>query len=140
MMSGASPSAIPPCSRGRHRVLVVDDYPDSAEVVRTLIELLGHEARVASSGRAALDEACGFDPTIVLLDLGLPDMSGYEVARELRARCGGRRLHIAALTGWSQHDRRQAALSAGCDQYVIKPASAVKIGTILKAVALPAER
>jgi len=118
----------------RHRVLVVDDYPDSAEVVRTLIELLGHEARIASSGRAALAEAYGFDPTIVILDLGLPDINGCEVARALRARRGGQHLHIAALSGWGHHDRRQAALSAGCDQYVVKPANATKIRTILSAV------
>jgi DNA-binding response OmpR family regulator len=118
----------------RHRVLVVDDYPDSAEVVRTLIEIFGHEARIASSGRAALAEAYGFDPTIVILDLGLPDISGCEVARELRARRGGSRVHIAALSGWGQHDKRQAALSAGCDQYVLKPANGVKIRSILQAV------
>jgi len=124
-------------ARTRHRVLVVDDYPDSADVVRTLIELLGHDARIASSGRAALAEAYGFDPTIVILDLGLPDINGCDVARELRARRGGQHLHIAALTGWGQQDRRQAALSAGCDQFVLKPASAAKIGTILKAIPPP---
>jgi CheY-like chemotaxis protein len=136
-MNGADPRANNPQLRARHRVLVVDDYPDSADVVRTLIELLGHEARIASSGRAALAEAYGFDPTIVILDIGLPDINGCDVARELRARRGGQHLHIAALTGWGQQDKRQAALSAGCDQFVLKPASAAKIGTILKAVALP---
>jgi DNA-binding response OmpR family regulator len=118
----------------RHRVLVVDDYPDSAEVVRTLIELLGHEARVAGSGRAALAEAYGFDPTIVILDLGLPDINGCDVARELRSRRGGERLHIAALSGWGQPEKRRAALSAGCDQFVVKPANGTKIRSILQAV------
>src|SRR5689334_2825483 len=62
------PVLLPECvANHRHRVLVVDDYPDSAEVVRTLIELLGHEVRIADSGRAALAEAYGFDPTIVIL-------------------------------------------------------------------------
>jgi CheY-like chemotaxis protein len=135
-MTADAPRAPNP-PRNRHRVLVVDDYPDSADVVRTLIELMGHEARIASSGRAALAEAYGFDPTIVILDIGLPDINGCDVARELRARPGGQHVHIAALTGWGQHDKRQAALSAGCDQFVLKPASAAKIGTILKAVALP---
>lgn len=116
-------------------MLVVDDYPDSAEVVRTLIEMFGHEVRIASSGRAALAEAYGFEPTIVILDLGLPDINGCEVARELRARRGGQHVHIAALSGWGNKDKRQAALSAGCDQYVVKPASAMKIQTILTSVA-----
>ena len=120
-------------SKVQERVLVVDDSPDSAEVVRTLVELLGHEARIASSGRAALAEAYAFDPTIVILDLGLPDISGCDVARELRARRGGQHLHIAALSGWSHHEKRKAALSAGCDQYVLKPANATKIRTILNA-------
>lgn len=115
------------------RVLVVDDYPDSAEVVRTLVEILGHEARIASSGRAALAEAYAFDPTVVILDLGLPDINGCDVARELRARRGGQHLHIAALSGWSHQEKRKAALSAGCDQYVLKPANAMKIRTILNA-------
>jgi DNA-binding response OmpR family regulator len=119
--------------RERHRVLVVDDYPDSAEIVRTLVELFGHEARIACTGRAALAEAYAFDPTIVILDLGLPDINGCDVARELRARRGGQHLHIAALSGWSHKDKRQAALSAGCDQFVLKPANAVKLRTILQA-------
>lgn len=124
----------PQASKLRHRVLVVDDYPDSAEAVRMLVETLGHDTRVANSGRAALAEAYDFEPSIVILDMGLPDMTGCDVARELRARRGGHSVHIVGLSGWGHHDRRQAALDAGCDQYVVKPADVGMIRTILSAV------
>ena len=118
----------------RHRVLVVDDYPDTADVVRTLVELLGHDARIASSGRAALAMAYEFDPTVIILDIGLSDMNGCEVARTLRARRGGDRLVIAALSGWSEPERRRAAIAAGCDQYIVKPANRAKVRAILDTV------
>lgn len=121
----------------RHRVLIVDDYPDSAEAVRILVEVLGHEAQIAASGRAALAEADSFAPTIVFLDLGLPDINGYDVARELRARRGGEHLHIVVLSGWGQLENQQAALSAGCDQFVVKPANGGKIRSILQTVPPP---
>jgi len=125
---------------GAHRVLVVDDFPDAAQLVCRLLRRAGHLTCTADSGRAALAEAYSFDPSIVILDLDLPDVSGYDVARQLRARPGGRHLYIAALSGWSQPWKRQAALEAGCDDYVIKPASAVMIHRIIDTVeALQAE-
>lgn len=116
-----------------HRVLVIDDCPDAAEVVCVILQLYGHQARSAHSGRDALAEACVFLPSIVILDLSLPDLSGCDVARALRARPGGRDLHIAALSGWAEHEKREAALEAGCDQYALKPADAATIRGILNA-------
>lgn len=121
-----------PTPVGKHRVLIVDDYPDTAEAVRSLVEMLGHEVRIATSGRAGLAEAYGFSPSVVILDLDLPDISGYDVAKELRARRGGKNLYIAALSGWDQANKRKMALAAGCDQYVLKPANAAKIRAILQ--------
>jgi CheY-like chemotaxis protein len=116
----------------RLRVLVVDDYPDSAETASMLLTLYGHECRTAVTGQAALDEAAAFDPDIVILDIGLPDISGYDVARVLRARAGRRSLYLAAVTGWGQPEDRVQAFAAGFDQHVLKPTNAAKILQILK--------
>jgi DNA-binding response OmpR family regulator len=115
------------------RVLVVDDYPDAADIACLLLEMFGHECRMALTGRDALDEAGRFDPHIVILDIGLPDISGYEVARTLRTRAAGRPLHIAAVTGWGQPTDRVRAFAAGADQHILKPTDAAKLKTILDA-------
>src|SRR5262245_42049584 len=99
-----------------HRILVVDDYPDIAEFTCVLLGMRGHECRAACTGRDALAEAASFEPAIVILDLDLPDVSGYEIVRMLRASTPHRPLHIAALTGWSSQRIREAAFAAGCDQ------------------------
>jgi DNA-binding response OmpR family regulator len=95
--------------------------------------LLGHEARSALTGREAIASAEDWDPAVVILDLGLPDLSGYEVARALRARRSRTPLYIAALTGWTQSRDRTRSIAAGIDQYIAKPASADKLRAILDA-------
>jgi len=115
------------------RVLVVDDYPDAAETACLLIGMLGHDCRAANSGNEALEEAARFDPEIVILDIGLPDMTGYEVARLLRERANGKPLHLAAVTGWGQPADRVRAYAAGFDQHILKPADAEKLKSILTA-------
>jgi DNA-binding response OmpR family regulator len=117
------------------RVLVIDDFPSTAEVSSILFELMGHPCRHATTGREGLEQAAAFDPELVIVDLGLPDLTGYEVARELRARAPDGPLHIAALTGWSQRDDRAKAVAAGIDQYVVKPATADKLHEILRTAA-----
>lgn len=131
MTLGAPPTA----EAGRLRVLVVDDYPDSAETASILLTMYGHECRTAVTGQGALAEAAAFDPDIVILDIGLPDMSGYEVARALRARAAGRPLYLAAVTGWGQPEDRVQAIAAGFDQHILKPTNAAKILQILQLAA-----
>ncbi|MBS1120171.1 MAG: histidine kinase [Deltaproteobacteria bacterium] len=114
----------------KHRVLVVDDYPDSAEIACTLLGILGHDTRLATCGREAIEEATQFDPDIVILDIGLPDITGYDVARTLRAR--GRPMHLTALTGWGQAADRMRAFAAGFDQFVLKPTDAAKLRAIVQ--------
>jgi DNA-binding response OmpR family regulator len=109
--------------RYRHRVLIVDDYPDATQAMCMLFTQLGHHCRQATSGQHALDEASAFQPDIVLLDIGLPDLSGYEVARTLRQQ-RGREIYLAALTGWGQPEDRARAIGAGFDQHILKPATA----------------
>lgn len=119
--------------RGGHRVLVVDDFPDAAEIVCTLLEMLGHDTRFALCGEEALSIAETFQPDIAVLDIGLPDISGYEVARELRRRFAGRALHLAAVTGWGAREDREQAYAAGFDQHVLKPTDMAKLRGIVRA-------
>lgn len=102
------------------RVLVVDDFPGAVEASRILFEVLGHECRTATTGRQALEEAERFAPDVVLLDIGLPDLSGYEVARELRARIGSS-VFIAAVTGWVSHEAQAKGRASGIDLHLRKP-------------------
>lgn len=112
------------------RVLVVDDYPGAAEVACVLLRLLGHEPLAAKTGAQALDRAASFEPDVIVLDLGLPDVSGYDVARALRQRTG-KQPFIAAMTGWSAPDDRVRSLAAGIDMHLPKPASADSLGKII---------
>jgi CheY-like chemotaxis protein len=86
-----------------------------------LLELAGHEVRVAHHGRAALSLAQAFRPDVALLDIGMPDLSGYEVAQELRREPWGRGIQLIALTGWGQEKDRRQALEAGFNQHLTKP-------------------
>jgi CheY-like chemotaxis protein len=116
----------------RLRVLVVDDYPDSAVSASMLLGLLGYDCRIARTGREALEVATQFDPEVILLDIGLPDLSGYEVVKEIRARHTEHPVYVAAVTGWGQSQDRVRALAAGFDQHVMKPTDAATLKAILQ--------
>ena len=103
------------------RVLVVDDNVSSAETLALLIGLSGHETRVAHSGFAALAAVESQRPDIVLLDIGLPGMDGYEVARRLRQGDGNGEILLVAVTGYAQDDDRRKATAAGFNHHLVKP-------------------
>ncbi|HXT22784.1 MAG TPA: response regulator, partial [Thermoanaerobaculia bacterium] len=103
------------------RVLVVDDNRDSADSLALLLEMVGEEVAVAYDGEAALKTAETFQPEVVLLDLGLPKLNGFEAARRLRQREGGTRPVLIALTGWGQEDDRRRSRDAGFDFHITKP-------------------
>lgn len=103
------------------RVLVAEDIPDAAEMMRLMIECLGHHVRVAIDGAQAVEMAIEFNPQIALLDLGMPRMDGYEAARRIRAALG-RSVVLVALTGWGQEQDQRRAYAAGFDYHVTKPA------------------
>jgi len=120
----------------RYRILVVDDYPNAAATTCELLTMFGHECRAADSGTKALAEAQDFRPDVAILDIGLPDLDGYEVARELRRILAGQPLFVAAMTGWGQPNDRAQAFAAGFDHHVLKPADATKLKEILRRVDL----
>lgn len=107
----------------RHpRILVVDDHEDTAEVMRLLLgELWECEVAVAREGPSALVVAGDFHPDVVLLDIDLPGMSGYEVARRLRRLAGLERITLIALTGWDEPEDRCRWREAGFDHFLLKP-------------------
>ena len=125
-----------PVGRGlaRQRVLIVDDNEDAAESLGMLLEESSEsEVRVAHSGREGLAIFEQFDPAFVLLDIGMPDMDGYEVARAIRSRYAERHPVLIAFTGWGQETDRARAREAGFDHHLVKPADLRTLKTILGA-------
>ena len=113
------------------RVLVVDDNVDAATTLGQLLNSLGHETRVVHDGPSALTAAAEFLPDVVLLDIGMPGMDGYEVARRLQAFKRERKFRIVAITGWGQEADRERAKEAGFDVHVVKP---VDVGLLSRIV------
>ena len=104
------------------RVLIVDDNADSAESMAVLLKMDGHAVRTAADGPGALAIAAEFAPQAVILDVGLPQMDGYEVARRLRSLDACRSSLVIALTGYGRAEDRTCALAAGFDEHIVKPA------------------
>ncbi|TFZ04863.1 response regulator [Ramlibacter rhizophilus] len=114
------------------RVLVVDDNHDAAETLAMILQMDGHVARVAHEGRAALQLAREFDPQVVFLDIGMPGMDGYEVARAMRRQASdGRCPVLVALTGWGAKDDVALAKAAGFDHHLTKPADVAAVEQLL---------
>jgi CheY-like chemotaxis protein len=113
----------PKAKRPKRRILVVDDDLDTVHSMALLFRGNGHEVQFAINGFAALDIARKFRPDIVILDIGLPDFDGTDIARQLRWEPGMEKLRMIALTGRNDDENRQRALEAGCEMYLVKPAS-----------------
>jgi CheY-like chemotaxis protein/two-component sensor histidine kinase len=113
------------------RVLVVDDNRDSAHSLAMLLQFLGAEVQTANSGADALAAIESFRPNVVLLDLGMPEMDGYEVARRIRARTEFSDIMLIALTGWAQDEDRRRAQNAGFDHHLVKPADISALEALL---------
>jgi signal transduction histidine kinase len=105
----------------RRRILVADDNIDAVESLALLLQLAGHDVRVAHDGIETLAVANEFEPEVVLLDLGMPKMDGYETARRLRQESWGRNATLVALTGWGQQRDRERTAEAGFDVHLVKP-------------------
>jgi CheY-like chemotaxis protein/anti-sigma regulatory factor (Ser/Thr protein kinase) len=136
----SSPAAAQAEAGGPRRILVVDDNVDGAESLATLLKLLGHEVHVAHDGPAALRATADVRPEVVFLDIGLPGMDGYEVARRLR-RPGRTEALLVALTGYGQEEDRRRSREAGFDHHLVKPVDPAVLEELLAAAAAaPAPR
>jgi PAS domain S-box-containing protein len=136
---GAETAAAPRAKRSL-RVLVADDNVDIAETCATLLGIWGHQVRVAHSGREALEIAEAFLPQVVLLDIGMPQVSGLEVARRIRQAPWGAPMRLVAVTGWGQEEDRQLALRAGFDDHITKPVEPARFEALFEqaCAAIPA--
>ena len=126
--AAADPGAAPATTR---RILVVDDNHDSADTLGAMLMLLGGDVRVAYDGPAALQAYDEFHPALVVLDLGMPGMDGYEVARRMRQRDDGGNSMLVALTGWGQDSDRESTAQAGFDHHLVKPVGLDAVRTLL---------
>jgi PAS domain S-box-containing protein len=124
-----------PSPNSRRRVLVVDDNVDGAESLARVLQICGHEARTAHSGPEAIDAALPFKPEVVLLDIGLPGMNGYEVAKRLRKNPALNGAVLVALTGWGSEEDKRQSREAGFDFHLTKPVEITVIENILARVA-----
>jgi signal transduction histidine kinase len=115
----------------RRRILVADDNADALETLATVLELGGHEVFSAANGSLALESAERHLPEVALLDIGMPLLDGYEVARRIRAQAWGKRITLVALTGWGQDTDRRRSQEAGFDSHLVKPLDLDKLTQLL---------
>ena len=118
-------------AEGRRRVLLIEDNDDARESLRLLLESLGHQVVTASDGRAGLLLAGHEPPEVAVIDLGLPGLDGYEVARALRAGPGGKAITLIAVSGYGQAQDRQRSMEAGFDAHLVKPVSPTVLASLI---------
>ena len=130
LMKNANGRALEPSSISRH-VLIVEDDDDSREMLIELVGMLGHRAVGSPNATDALRLARDARPDVVLIDIGLPDASGCDIARSLRGFPNGSRMRLVALTGYSDSATRKLAADAGFDDFCVKPFSSENLATLL---------
>lgn len=118
-------------SNAESRILVVDDNQDAADMLAALLEVSGYLTRAVFDGPDALAQAATFQPDAALVDIGLPGMDGYEVARRLRALPELARLRLVAVTGYGQDSDRLRSLEAGFDEHLVKPVDVEQVQAVL---------
>lgn len=119
-------------SRSNRRVLIVDDNADAAETLAMVVTLMGHEVATAENGQVALEVAPEFRPHVILMDLGMPVMDGWEAARRMRAEPWSQSVRLVALTGWGQDSDREKTRAAGFDRHLVKPADPETLRQLLE--------
>jgi CheY-like chemotaxis protein len=132
----AEPEAAPTEAEPKQRILVVDDNRDSANSMALMLKLLGNEVRTANDGVQAVELAESFRPEVVLMDVGMPQLNGYEATRRIKKHQWGKKLIIVALTGWGQDRDRLESQAAGCDGHLVKPVTLDSLQKLLTEIAL----
>jgi CheY-like chemotaxis protein len=127
--SSSSPAAT--TAKQGFRILVVDDNHDSALSLAMLLSIMGHDTRTAHDGESALATAESFLPEVVLLDIGLPKLNGYEVAQRIREQAWGQSMYLIAVTGWGQDEDRQRSTEVGLNAHMVKPVEADALEKLL---------
>ena len=135
------PSAPPGhCAGFSRRVLVIEDNPDAREMFRMMLELAGHEVLEAGDGLEGLEMLKAQRPDVAVIDVGLPGLNGYEIARRFRQEQGSEDVMLVALTGYGTPDARERSRQAGFDHHLIKPVNAEALQEILRAEVFSARK
>ena len=122
------------------RIMLIEDHPDAAESLALLLELLGHRVRVFSEGAAALASASADPPDVMVVDIGLPGIDGYEIARRVRRDPHLRHAVLIALTGYGTEDDRRESKAAGFDHHLVKPVEPRALEDLVARLGKPAPR
>ncbi|HYN06287.1 MAG TPA: PAS domain S-box protein [Vicinamibacterales bacterium] len=130
--AGGSSESAPRANGPRRRILVVDDNRDAADSMASMLELMGNEVRTAYSGAEALRTAEAFQPKLIFMDVGMPDLNGYDTTQRIREQSWGRGMVIIALTGWGQERDRVRSRDAGCDGHLVKPVNVLELEQSLR--------
>jgi len=117
---------------GGRRVLIADDNNDAAESLAVLLRLDGHDVAVANDGETALQLFKRTTPDVALLDIGMPHVDGYELARQIRAHSAGSQVLLVAITGWSQEEDVERSREAGFNYHLTKPVEPDAVATLLR--------
>jgi CheY-like chemotaxis protein len=124
----------PAAAPRRFRILVVDDNHDSALSMAMMLQIMGHDTRTAHDGESAVSTAETFLPEVVLLDIGLPKLNGYEVAQRIREKTWGQSMYLIAVTGWGQDEDRQRSSEVGLNLHMVKPVEPAALEKLLAAL------
>jgi CheY-like chemotaxis protein len=119
------------------RIMVVDDDPDSTETLAMLIGTEGHEVQTANDGKRALQLADAFKPELILMDISMPGLNGYEIARCLQERPWAHCLSLVAVSGWGEPADKQRAVAAGFSCYLVKPVKSSELMAVINGLPLP---
>jgi CheY-like chemotaxis protein len=120
----------------RHLILVVDDNEDAASSLAMMLKIMGNEVRTAHDGEEGIAAAAAFRPDMIILDIGMPRLNGFDACRRIREQPWGRGIFIVALTGWGQEDDKRRSHEAGFDHHLVKPVEPAALEELLKSVAL----
>lgn len=120
--------------QSKRRVLVVDDNRDSANTLAMMLKLLGNETQTAYDGIEAVSAAEQFHPDLVLMDVGMPRLNGFDATRRIREQPWGKSMTVIALTGWDQDSDLEKSREAGCNGHLVKPVELANLQTILQSV------
>jgi PAS domain S-box-containing protein len=137
---GTAPHSTSHATPVKRRILVVDDNRDSADTLAVVLTDLGNEVRTAFDGLEAVEAAAAFGPDVILLDIGLPKLNGYDACRRIRQQPGAKGIAIIAVTGYSQQEDRRRSLEAGFDQHLVKPVAVPALEQVLAEMVAATDR
>ncbi len=123
-----------PVIGSNYRIVIADDSRDSADSLGMLLQLAGHEVHIAYDGETALEMAERYRPDVMLLDIGMPTLNGYQVSQQIRGKLWGQSLVLIAQTGWGQNRDRELSRAAGFDHHLVKPVDPSQLESLLRSL------